>query len=102
MSIGHHTHQATGGSAYSVAAPAKKKFVAKGHDAQLQHAQFGKLQVEVVRISTDEPLIGTIARRDKYTITINHYRKDLGAWVDSIVYKHAIESVTTLAPAEVH
>lgn len=71
----------------------KKKFVAKGHDSQLQDAQHGRLPVTITTLS-GTPFNGTIARRDKYTITLRH--NSPGTVVDGqdeIFYKHAIESV---------
>lgn len=61
----------------------KKKFVAKGHDAQLQEAQFNNYEVEVALMSGGEPIIGRITKRDKYTITV----------AGLIIYKHAIETI---------
>lgn len=72
----------------------KSKFVAKGHDAQLQDAQFGKIPVRVTLIS-GSVIRGTVSKRDKFTITINHESGDF-AGCDEIVYKHAIEGVMLL------
>lgn len=71
--------------------PPRKKFVAKGHDSQLQDAQYGKHPIQITT-QAGETIDGVISRRDKYTITVklsagNNQGKDL------IVYKHAIESV---------
>lgn len=73
----------------------RKKFVAKGHDSQLQDAQYSKAEV---RITTMDGIVyrGTISRRDKYTITVNI--ESIGvdtsaAGFDVIIYKHAIESI---------
>lgn len=81
--------------------PEKKKFVAKGHDSQLQDAQYGKHPVEITTLA-GEIIKGTVSRRDKFTITVllasgGHTGKDL------IIYKHAIESVLVdkrVAPQE--
>lgn len=64
-----------------------KKFVAKGHDAQLMDAQMNHLPVSLTTVS-GTTIAGTISKRDKYTITI---RSEAGQ--DEIFYKHAIESV---------
>jgi RNA chaperone Hfq len=69
----------------------RKKFVAKGHDSQLQDAQHNKHPVEIMTTS-EVTLAGTISRRDKYTITLRLSR-GTDAGKDLIVYKHAIESV---------
>lgn len=68
-----------------------KKFVAKGHDAQLMDAQVNRLIVTLTTIS-GLSITGIITKRDKYTITIQHVS---GTFVDQpeIFYKHAIESV---------
>lgn len=65
----------------------KKKFVAKGHDAQLQAAQYDQAEVEVCTLS-DIVFRGTISRRDRYTLTI----KD-SSGVEVIVFKSAVESI---------
>lgn len=71
--------------------PARKKFVAKGHDAQLQDAQYGKYPV-VITTQAGEAILGRISRRDKFTITVT-LAAGKHAGQDLIVYKHAIESV---------
>lgn len=68
--------------------PKKAPFKAKGHDRQLEDAQYGKFEVEVLPLNADTPYIGKIVRRDKYTITV-----DDGSGVDNLIYKHAIESI---------
>lgn len=73
------------------AGDAPKRFVAKGHDAQLQDAQHGKFPVEVITMG-GEMIKGTIARRDKFTITLT-ISSGTDAGCDMILYKHAIESV---------
>lgn len=73
----------------------RKRFIAKGHDSQLQDAQYSKADVRIVTV-TDIEYVGTISRRDKYTITLNIKRvgnSTLDAGNDVIIYKHAIESV---------
>ena len=71
--------------------PAPRKFVAKGHDSQLQDAQMNNLHVEIATIN--EGLYrGTISRRDKYTVTLK-LEKGAFAGQDLILYKHAIESI---------
>jgi sRNA-binding regulator protein Hfq len=76
------------GADRSGAAP--KRFVAKGHDAQLQAAQHDKSHVVVNIMGSSEPVSysGQLVRRDKYTITIRVHNGD-----EYIIYKHAIESV---------
>jgi sRNA-binding regulator protein Hfq len=69
-----------------------KKFVAKGHDAQLMEAQMGHLPVVLTTLS-GSILSGTITKRDKYTITLRHALADGGKVVDEIFYKHAIEGI---------
>ena len=72
--------------------PAPRKFVAKGHDSQLQEAQHNKFPVEVLTINGEEIIRGVISRRDKYTITVKlESGRDAGK--DLIIYKHAIESI---------
>lgn len=69
----------------------KKKFVAKGHDAQLQDAQYGKNTVIITTMS-GEFVIGNVVRRDKFTVTIRITKgTDVGS--ELIVFKHAIESI---------
>jgi sRNA-binding regulator protein Hfq len=71
--------------------PERKQFVAKGHDSQLQSAQYDKSIVDVTALSGDV-YSGTISRRDRYTVTLAmsgglHDGKEI------ILFKHAIESV---------
>lgn len=81
------TPSAGNGKTYS-ATPGKKPFVAKGHDRQLEDAQYGKFEVEVLSVTGDTPYLGKIVRRDKFTITI-----DDGTGSETLIYKHAIESI---------
>lgn len=68
-----------------------RKFVAKGHDAQLQEAQYGNLATTLTTLS-GAVITGTIVKRDKFTITLRHsIGKNIGQ--DEIFYKHAIEGV---------
>lgn len=69
-----------------------KKFVAKGHDAQLMDAQMSHAAVTLNTIS-GATFDGTISRRDKFTITLRDKEGQ-----DEIFYKHAIESVRILRP----
>jgi len=71
----------------------KPRFVAKGHDAQLQDAQMGRHDTEVI---SQSGIIynGTIVRRDKYTITLLCPAGEL------ILYKHAIESIQITKPVK--
>jgi RNA chaperone Hfq len=69
----------------------RKKFIAKGHDAQLQEAQIDRIPVELTTLS-GVVVSGTVSRRDKYTISLRHGEgENVGR--DEIFYKHAIESV---------
>lgn len=69
----------------------RKKFVAKGHDAQLQDAQYNKTPAVITTLD-GAAIHGTISRRDKWTITVL-LSKGTDAGQELIVYKHAIESV---------
>jgi RNA chaperone Hfq len=69
--------------------PSKKPFVAKGHDAQLQDAQRGNFEVRVMLMSGGDLIVGTIVKRDKFTITLRQY----DTTGDLIIYKHAIETI---------
>jgi sRNA-binding regulator protein Hfq len=69
----------------------KPKFVAKGHDAQLQDAQINKHPTTLTLMSGDK-CTGVVVKRDKYTITIRHTTGE-NAGFDEIFYKHAIEGV---------
>lgn len=75
------------------AQPTRKKFVAKGHDSQLQDAQYNKFPVLVTTM--DGGIIeGTVTRRDKYTITVTlGDRAAHLAGKDLMIFKHSIESV---------
>lgn len=75
---------------------APRKFVAKGHDAQLQEAQHSHLPTTLTMIS-GIVAEGTVSRRDKYTITLR-YSNGTHAGQDEIFYKHAIESVLIVRP----
>ena len=72
----------------------RKRFVAKGHDAQLQDAQMNGLPVRITCLS-GIMVKGLIIRRDKYTVTLQHEATcDSAEQGDQeIFYKHAIESV---------
>jgi len=69
----------------------KPKFVAKGHDAQLQDAQINKHPTTISLMSGDK-VNGIVVKRDKFTITLR-YTGGTDAGLDEIFYKHAIESV---------
>lgn len=69
----------------------RKKFIAKGHDAQLQDAQYGKFEVRLALLSGDK-CYGTVVKRDKFTITLRHNGGEFDGQ-EEIFYKHAIESV---------
>lgn len=78
----------------------RKKFVAKGHDSQLQDAQFGKFPVEITTINDAAIFRGTISRRDKWTITLA-ISSGPDAGCEVIIYKSAIETVLIRKPATV-
>lgn len=86
-------HSPSGSSGYGNADSApRKKFVAKGHDSQLQEAQHNKFPVEVNML--DGGVVrGTVSRRDKYTITVNMTAGGPNQGKDLMIFKHAIESV---------
>jgi RNA chaperone Hfq len=71
--------------------PAKKPFVAKGHDRDLEHAQMNATPV-TLRLMNSDDVRGVIVRRDKFTVTLRH---DEGEFMglEGIYYKHGIESV---------
>ena len=69
----------------------RPKFIAKGHDAQLQDAQLNK-HLTVVTLTSGAIITGTVSKRDKYTITVRHAAGDSEGY-DEIFYKHAIEGV---------
>jgi sRNA-binding regulator protein Hfq len=74
----------------------RRPFVAKGHDAQLQDAQNSGREIRITTIA-GEIAFGKIARRDKFTITLEITQgEDTGA--HDIFYKHAIESVRVKNP----
>jgi sRNA-binding regulator protein Hfq len=80
-------------------AATRRPFVAKGHDAQLQDAQFSNREIRIMTISGVET-VGKIIRRDKFTITMEvTMGEDTGA--HEIFYKHAIESVQIKKPTAV-
>lgn len=68
---------------------AKMPFKAKGHDRQLEDAQFGKFLTTVYLIGEDDPIVGKITRRDKFTITIDDGSDD----GEALIYKHAIRTL---------
>lgn len=76
---------------------APRKFIAKGHDAQLMDAQMGKFPTKI-RLSGGSIVDGIITKRDKFTITLKHTSGDF-IDQDEIFYKHAIESVMITRPA---
>jgi sRNA-binding regulator protein Hfq len=69
----------------------KKKFVAVGHDKQLEEAQFNKFPVSLGMVSSGI-IRGIIVRRDRYTITIRH-SSGANEGFDEIVFKSAIEGI---------
>lgn len=75
--------------------PAKKPFVAKGHDAILKHAQDVGGNLRIVTLSDGVVHIGKMVARDKFTITIEV--DQLGSLVRRTFYKHAIESFEPVA-----
>ena len=75
---------------------APKKFVAKGHDSQLQDAQFSKAEVvvELVGETGKDALVGIITRRDKWTVTVLEHDCKFPV----IIYKHAIKTIVIREP----
>lgn len=69
--------------------PAKAKFVAKGHDVQLQDAQYNNIPVKVELISDLPSIEGNVVRRDKYTITV----REFDCLNEVLIYKHAIATI---------
>lgn len=67
--------------------PAKKQFVAKGHDAILKSVQDNRGAIIITTIGDGTEHGGILIARDKYTITI---KTDSGG--SKTFYKHAIES----------
>jgi sRNA-binding regulator protein Hfq len=80
------TPQATG---YGTSKPFKAPFKAKGHDRQLEEAQFGKFLTTVYLLGEDDPIVGKITRRDKFTITVD----DGSPEGEALIYKHAIRTL---------
>lgn len=70
---------------------APRRFVAKGHDAQLLDAQNNRFPTAITLTSGLE-VFGNIARRDKFTITL-HLSRGADKGKDLLIYKHAIESI---------
>ncbi|QFZ84644.1 hypothetical protein GFK26_18630 [Variovorax paradoxus] len=70
----------------------KPKFEAKGHDKQLQTAQYDRSLVEIETMS-GQMHTGTLTRRDRYTVTL----RDRG--VERMYFKHAIESICIVPAA---
>jgi sRNA-binding regulator protein Hfq len=68
----------------------KGEFKAKGHDKQLQDAQYGDATVEVESISGTF-YSGKLVRRDRYTVTLKS-----ATGRERIIFKHAIECITVL------
>lgn len=67
--------------------PAKKPFVAKGHDAILKGIQDAHGSIIVTTSGDGTEHVGVLIARDKYTITV---KKDDGSC--KTFYKHAVES----------
>lgn len=93
--VPRRTHDVYQPRAAEVIAP--KRFVAKGHDSQLQQAQYNKTPVLVITQAGME-YVGVIARRDRYTVTLT-LSNGAHAGRDAIVYKHAIEVLIPLTAA---
>ena len=81
----------------NASAQQRNKFVAKGHDAQLQEAQYDKI-VTVLTAMSGAVFTGTITKRDKYTVTLRHADGD-AAGQEEIFYKHALEGIRITRPA---
>lgn len=65
----------------------RKPMVAKGHDAILKGLQDRSAFIEIYPMCSDEPIIGKMINRDRYTITV-----ELANGQRRTIYKHAIES----------
>jgi len=65
----------------------KPKFEAKGHDRQLQDAQYSGRQIEIETMS-GVLHVGVLIRRDRYTLTLRHSDGRVRMY-----FKHAIESI---------
>lgn len=94
LGVSHHANTATI-PAPETAPVRKPPMVAKGHDAILKGLQDARSTVVVNLISTDVPTIGQLVMRDRYTLSVRI--KD-GRILT--IYKHAIESFTTLPAGE--
>lgn len=94
--VPRRTHDAYQPRPAEVIAP--KRFVAKGHDSQLQQAQYEKTPVLVISQGGME-YTGVIVRRDRYTVTLT-LSSGLNAGRQAIVYKHAIEVLIPLTPVD--
>ena len=66
-------------------APAKRPFVAKGHDAILKSVQDKQGIITVVLGTSGDVVTGALVARDKFTITIRTTSHVV------TIYKHAIE-----------
>jgi len=71
----------------------KKKFEAKGHDKQLENAQFGRKLVTIVTLD-GATYSGTIIKRDRYTVTIQME----GEFECRMFFKSAIEQIKLPTP----
>lgn len=71
------------------------KFVAKGHDRQLDEMK--KANQEVTVIIAGDGLTGKIVTKDKWTITL-----DCGRGEHHLIYKHAIERIVFSPRTEGH
>lgn len=68
-------------------APARKSFVAKGHDAILKGIQDEGGTIVITTLADGGVIRGKLVARDKFTITV---LRDNGR--KTTIYKHAIES----------
>lgn len=66
--------------------PNAGKHIPKGHDAILKRLQDEKCLVEVLMLDRDDPIVGVIVGRDKFTITVAY------DGYEECIYKHAIAS----------
>lgn len=71
----------------------KGPFQAKGHDKQLQDAQYSLSTLEIETIAGTF-YSGKLVRRDRYTVTILST-----TGVERIIFKHAIESIVVVRAA---
>lgn len=75
--------------------PAKKPFVAKGHDAYLKNMQDTGESMSLTLTSNGEEIVGRLVARDKFTITVLQT-----TGIRRTFYKHAVESFGLLGQVQ--